>query len=328
MNVLIVGGAGYIGSHIVRELVKKGESVTVADNLATGFAEAVDKAAKLYVGDIRDTDFLDRVFSENKFDAVMHFAANSLVGESVKEPLRYYENNMGGAMSLLSAMQKFGVNKIIFSSTAAVYGDAGSDNITEETRTQPTNPYGETKLSMEKLFYWVSRASDMRYVSLRYFNACGADESGELGEAHNPETHLIPRVLKAGIAGEAVSVFGTDYETRDGTCVRDYIHVTDLAQAHILALSYLMDGGESDIFNLGNGNGFTVSEIISASERVIGKEILKTYGERRPGDPPYLVASGEKAKKILGWKPQFTDVEKIIETAYKWHKSHPNGYEK
>ncbi|MBE5939744.1 MAG: UDP-glucose 4-epimerase GalE [Lachnospiraceae bacterium] len=329
MSILVLGGAGYIGSHTVYELIDEGMEVVIADNLETGYAAAVHPKAKFYQGDIRNREFIDSVFDNEKIEAVIHFAANSLVGESMTNPLKYYDNNMCGTKVLLESMVAHGIDKIVFSSTAATYGEPESIPILETDNTKPTNTYGETKLSMEKMFYWVSRAHGLRYVSLRYFNACGAHVSGQIGEAHNPETHLIPLILKVPNGQrENITIFGDDYDTKDGTCVRDYIHVTDLAQAHILAVKYLMNGGASDIFNLGNGVGFTVKEVIETARKVTGHPIPAVTVERRAGDPAKLIASSEKAVKVLGWKPQFADLEKIIESAWKWHSTHPNGYNK
>lgn len=328
MSILILGGAGYIGSHTALELVRAGEDVVIADNLVTGYKSAVPKGAKFYLGDIRDFDFLDNLLSNEKIDAVIHFAAFSLVGESVTNPLKYYDNNLNGTKVLLQAMVKHNVNKIVFSSTAAVYGEPKSVPILETDGTFPTNPYGETKRAMERMFHWAGLAHGINYVSLRYFNACGADESGTIGEAHNPESHLIPLILQVPNGKrESVSVFGTDYDTPDGTCIRDYIHVTDLAQAHILAVKYLLNGGESDIFNLGNGVGYSVREVIETAKKVTDYPITAIETERRAGDPARLVASSDKAKKILGWNPVHNSLEEIIASAWKWHKSHPNGYD-
>jgi len=327
MKVLVLGGAGYIGSHTVKALCEENIDVVVADNLVTGHIEAVDSRAKFYKGDIRDINFLDDLFSKEKIDAVIHFAAYSLVGESVTDPLKYYDNNLCGTKVLLESMVKNNVDKIVFSSTAATYGEPENIPILESDRTEPTNPYGETKLSMEKMFKWTANAHGLRFVSLRYFNACGADESGKIGEAHNPETHLIPIILQVPNGQrEFVSIFGNDYPTKDGTCIRDYIHVTDLAQAHILAVKYLMNGGNSDIFNLGNGVGFSVREVIETARKVTGHPIPVKDVERRAGDPAQLIASSEKAKKVLGWKPEHDSLEEIIASAWKWHKNHPNGY--
>ena len=326
MKILVLGGAGYIGSHTVYELVDAGDEVVIIDNLETGHIEAVHPKAKFYQGDLRDRGFVDSVLdSETDIDAVIHFAANSLVGESMTNPLKYYDNNLCGTKVLLESMVSHGLNKIVFSSTAATYGEPEKIPIEETDRTEPTNTYGETKLSMEKMFKWTGLAHGL----LRYFNACGAHVSGEIGEAHNPESHLIPLILQVPLGKrEAISIFGDDYDTGDGTCVRDYIHVTDLAQAHILAVKYLMEGGESDIFNLGNGIGFTVKEVIETARKVTEDPIKAIVSPRRAGDPARLIASSEKAKRILGWKPEHADLEEIIATAWKWHKNHPNGYAK
>lgn len=329
MKILVLGGAGYIGSHTVYELIKAGDQVVIVDNLETGYKEAVHPEAAFYQGDLRDRAFVDSVLDkEPDIDAVIHFAANSLVGESMINPLKYYDNNLCGTKTLLESLLAHKIDKIVFSSTAATYGEPESVPILETDKTCPTNTYGETKLSMEKMFHWVDKAHGLKYVSLRYFNACGAHESGMIGEAHNPETHLIPLILQVPNGKrEAISIFGTDYNTKDGTCIRDYIHVTDLAQAHILAVKYLMNGGESDIFNLGNGVGFTVREVIETAKKVTGLPIKVVEEGRRAGDPAVLIASSEKAKKILGWNPQYADLEKIIESAWRWHSTHPNGYQ-
>lgn len=328
MSILVLGGAGYIGSHTALELVKAGEDVVVADNLATGHIQAVPKGARFYQGDIHDKAFLDDLFTKEKIDAVIHFAAFSLVGESVTNPLKYYDNNLCGTKVLLDSMVEHHIDKIVFSSTAATYGEPENIPILETDRTLPTNPYGETKLAMEKMFYWTSKAHDLRYVSLRYFNACGADESGNIGEAHNPESHLIPLILQVPNGQrESISIFGTDYDTPDGTCIRDYIHVTDLAQAHILAVKYLREGNESNIFNLGNGVGYSVREVIETSRKVTGHPIPEVETPKRAGDPARLVASSEKARKVLGWNPTHASLENIIGDAWKWHKNHPHGYE-
>lgn len=328
MAILVLGGAGYIGSHTALELVKAGNEVVIADNLVTGYRKAIPEGAKFYEGDLRDSDFLDNLFHQEKIDAVIHFAAYSLVGESVTNPLKYYDNNLYGTKVLLEAMVKNNVGKIVFSSTAATYGEPENIPILESDRTCPTNPYGETKLAMEKMFKWTAEAHGLRYVSLRYFNACGADESGTIGEAHNPESHLIPLILQVPNGKrETISIYGTDYDTPDGTCIRDYIHVTDLAQAHILAVQYLNNGGKSDIFNLGNGVGYSVREVIETARKVTGHPIPATETSRRAGDPARLVASSEKAKSVLGWKPVHDSLEEIIASAWNWHKNHPNGYD-
>ena len=328
MAILVCGGAGYIGSHAVHALVEKGEEVVIVDNLQTGHRGALNPAAKFYEGDIRDTSVLDRIFTENKIEAVIHFAANSLVGESMEKPLLYFNNNVYGMQVLLEGMVRHGVDKIVFSSTAATYGEPKRVPIHEDDETCPTNTYGETKLTMEKMMKWVSRANGVRYVSLRYFNAAGALPDGSIGEDHKTETHLIPLILQVPTGRrDHITVFGDDYPTPDGTCLRDYIHVVDLADAHVLALEHLRKGGASDIFNLGNGQGFSVKEMIAAAEKATGRSIKVEIGARRAGDPAQLIASSEKARSVLGWKPQFTDVEQVIGTAWKWHESHPHGYE-
>lgn len=327
MNILVLGGAGYIGSHTVKALCELGSNVIVIDNLITGYEKAINPNAKFYKGDIRDKEFLNTVFQSEKIDAVIHFAAYSLVGESVENPLKYYDNNLYGTKVLLESMVENNIKKIVFSSTAATYGEPKNIPILETDPTEPTNPYGETKLAMEKMFKWTANAHGLKYVSLRYFNACGADESGLIGESHNPESHLIPIILQVpNKQREHVSIFGTDYPTSDGTCIRDYIHVTDLAQAHILAVKYLLDGGDSDIFNLGNGIGFSVKDVIETARKVTGHPIPAVESSRRAGDPAMLIASSQKAKDILGWKPQHDSLEEIIESSWRWHKNHPNGF--
>ena len=329
MKLLVLGGAGYIGSHTATELLDNGHEVVIADNLVTGYREAIPEKATFYQGDLRDKDFLNDLMKKEKVDAVIHFAAYSLVGESVVNPLKYYENNLYGTKVLLDAMIESGVDKIVFSSTAATYGEPENIPILENDRTCPTNPYGETKLAMEKMISWAAKAHGLHYVSLRYFNACGAHKSGAIGEAHNPESHLIPLVLQVpNEKREFVSIYGNDYDTPDGTCIRDYIHVTDLAKAHILAVEYLMNGGESDIFNLGNGVGYSVKEVIKTARKVTGHPIPAKEEARRAGDPARLVASGKKAKEILGWEPEIKDLADIINSAWKWHSKHPNGYKK
>ena len=327
MRILVLGGAGYIGSHTSLELIRAGYEVVIADNLVTGYRSAIPDGAKFYEGDLRDRAFLDRLFTEEKIDAVIHFAAYSLVGESVTNPLKYYDNNLCGTKVLLDAMVEHGIGRIVFSSTAATYGEPKRIPILEDDPTCPTNPYGETKLAMEKMFKWTGAAHGIKFVSLRYFNACGADESGSIGEAHNPESHLIPLILQVPNGKrEAISIFGTDYDTPDGTCIRDYIHVTDLASAHILAVEYLLRGGESDVFNLGNGIGYSVREVIETARRITGHPIPAIEVERRAGDPARLVASSDKAKTVLGWNPTHDSLEEIIASAWNWHKSHPDGY--
>lgn len=328
MKVAVLGGAGYIGSHTVYELIDADHEVIIVDNLETGHGEAVHEKAEFYQGDLRDRAFVDSVFDQVAVDAVIHFAANSLVGESMVDPLKYYDNNVCGTKVLLESMVAHGIDKIVFSSTAATYGEPERIPIMEDDRTEPTNTYGETKLSMEKMFKWTAKAHNLRYVSLRYFNACGAHVSGSIGEAHTPETHLIPLILQVpNDQRDAINIFGEDYDTKDGTCIRDYIHVTDLAQAHILAVEYLAKGNNSNIFNLGNGIGFTVREVIETARKVTGHPIPAVVSERRAGDPVQLIASSEKAKSVLGWKPKYADLEVIIKTAWQWHKNHPNGFQ-
>lgn len=328
MAILVCGGAGYIGSHMVHELIKNQEEVVVIDNLLTGHRQAVHPRAKFYEGDIRSAADLDRIFTENKIEAVIHFAANSLVGESMDQPLKYFNNNIYGMQMLLEGMVRHSVDKIVFSSTAATYGEPKRVPILEDDETKPTNPYGESKLTMEKMMKWVSQANGVRFVSLRYFNVAGALEDGTIGEDHAPESHLIPLILQVPNQKRAhIKIYGEDYATPDGTCIRDYIHVVDLADAHQRALHYLRDGGKSDIFNLGNGQGFSVKEMIEAARRATGEEIKIVLGERRAGDPAQLIASSEKAQRTLGWKPRYTKMEDIIKTAWNWHKQHPNGFE-
>jgi UDP-glucose 4-epimerase len=328
MPILITGGAGYIGSHTVKYFQKQNEEIIVVDNMQSGH-EASINVDHLYKIDIRDKEELDKVFKNHNIDAVIHFAANSLVGESMEKPYEYYHNNVFGMLCLLDVMKENKVNKIVFSSTAATYGEPKSIPIMESDETSPTNTYGETKLAMEKMMKWFDQAYGTKYVSLRYFNAAGAYGSGEIGEDHHPETHLIPLILQVPLEKrDKIYMFGDDYLTEDGTCVRDYIHVMDLASAHYKALEYLRIGNNSDIFNLGNGNGYSVKEVIETTRRVTGHPIPAEVKERRTGDPATLIASSEKAKNVLGWKPEFDSLEKIIEDAWRWHKSYPNGYEK
>lgn len=326
MTILITGGAGYIGSHIVKYFEENDEDIIVIDNLQTGYEKSI-QTDNFYKIDIRDREELDRVFKSHRIDAVIHLAANSLVGESMEKPYEYYHNNVYGMMCLLDVMKENGVKKIVFSSTAATYGEPRNIPILEEDETNPTNTYGETKLAMEKMMKWFDKAYGIKYVSLRYFNAAGAHKSGTIGEAHNPETHLIPLILQVPLGKrDKIYIYGDDYPTEDGTCVRDYIHVMDLASAHYLALEHLRKGNNSDIFNLGNGNGYSVKEVIETARKVTGHPIPAEVKRRRPGDPAVLVASSDKAKSILDWKPQFDSLEKIIEDAWNWHSKNPNGY--
>ncbi|MEH7306788.1 UDP-glucose 4-epimerase GalE [Neobacillus drentensis] len=329
MSILVLGGAGYVGSHAVYQLIDQGFSVVVIDNLQTGHEDAVHPKAAFYKGDIRSREFMRSVFEKENIDAILHFAANSLVGESMVEPLKYFDNNVYGTQIALEMMKEFAVKHIVFSSTAAVYGEQKVVPITEDAATIPTNTYGETKLAMEKMMAWCEKAFDLSYVSLRYFNVASARSDGQIGEDHDPETHLIPVVLEAALGKRtAVTIFGEDYDTEDGTCVRDYIHVEDLIDAHLLALRYLQNGGESNIFNLGSSQGFSVKEIVETAKEVTGIDIPVKIGERRSGDPSTLIASSEKAKKVLGWNPTRTSIHQIISNAWNWHQQHPNGYQK
>ena len=319
MSILICGGAGYIGSHINKLLSNMGYDTIVYDNLIYGHRDAV-KWGRFIEADLADTAALDKVFSENKIEAVFHFAAFAYVGESVDDPAKYYINNVCNTINLLEAMRRHGCNKIIFSSTCATYGVPERLPITEDMPQNPINPYGATKLMVERIFKDYNKAYGLKFAALRYFNAAGADPDGEIGENHNPETHIIPLVIDAAYGKRPdIKVFGSDYPTRDGTCIRDYIHVTDLAEAHLLALEYLDKGGESGFFNLGNENGTSVLEVIESVKKVTGKEFKVTLTDRRPGDPPVLVGSAERAKNILGWKPRFSDIDVIVEHAVNWY---------
>jgi len=319
-KILITGGAGYIGSHTVRELLGRGRDVLVLDNLSTGHREMVG-AADFTEGDLRDADTLRRVFSENAIDAVVHFAASCSVSESVAEPMKYYENNVICGMNLLGVMVEQKTRYIIFSSSAAVYGNPVEIPITEGHPQLPINPYGQTKSLFEDILRSHERLHGIRYVSLRYFNAAGADPDGEIGEVHEPETHLVPLALDAALGHIArLEVFGTDYKTPDGTCVRDFIHVSDLADAHIRCLDYLSDGAPSDVYNLGTGKGYSVKQIIDAVTRVTGRVVPCVSSPRRPGDPPELVASAEKIKNELGWVPKHSSIDEILTTAWKWQQ--------
>ncbi|MGG4490892.1 UDP-glucose 4-epimerase GalE [Metabacillus idriensis] len=327
MSVLVLGGAGYIGSHAVYQLADQGLDVVVVDNLQTGHKEAIHPKAAFYEGDLRDDVFLNSVFEKEDITQVLHFAANSLVGESVHQPLKYFHNNVYGLQVLLEVMQKHDVKEIVFSSTAAVYGEPKYIPITEKERTNPTNPYGESKLMMEKMMRWCEEAYGIRYVSLRYFNVAGARATAEIGEDHTPETHLVPIILQVALGQrEHISVFGDDYATPDGTCIRDYVHVEDLIDAHLLALNYLSRQGESIILNLGSSQGFSVNEMIKEAREVTGHPIPAKAAPRRAGDPSTLVASPEKARAILGWEPSRTNIKTILQDAWNWHQTKPNGY--
>ena len=326
MSILVTGGAGYIGSHCVAALVSRGIDTVVVDNLSKGHREAL-KGGRLYVGDVGDRVFLEDVFRREHIEAVIHFAAFSLVGESMSVPEQYFRNNCMAGLTLVDTMVKYGVPYLIFSSTAATYGEPEKQPIEEGDRTEPTNPYGATKLAIENMLKWCDCAYNIRYVALRYFNAAGSDTEAGIGEDHNPESHLIPLVMKTALGQrDHIGIFGEDYPTPDGTCVRDYIHVKDLAEAHLLALEYLERGGSSDVFNLGNGAGYSVREIIETARRITGKEIKAVAEPRRGGDPSVLIASNKKAAQVLGWKPVL-GLDQIISDAWAWHSGHPNGYE-
>ena len=327
MNVLVCGGAGYIGSHTVYELIERGHSVVVVDSLIKGHKAAVHNEAKFYLGDIRDEEFMDRVFKENNIDAVIDFAAFSLVGESVNEPFKYYENNVYGTLKLLEAMERADVKKIVFSSTAATYGEPENDIIVESDNTNPTNPYGETKLTVEKMLKWADNAYGIKFVALRYFNAAGAHISGKIGEDHNPETHLIPIILQTALGQrEKMFIFGDDYDTPDGTGVRDYIHISDLAEGHIKALQKLSEHPGLVTYNLGTGVGYSVLEIIKSFEKACGKKIPYKIAPRRAGDIDMCYADPLKAKEELRWEAA-RGIDKMCEDAWRWQVQNPNGYE-
>ena len=329
MTTLVLGGAGYIGSHMVKRLLEKGETPVVVDNLVTGHRAAVDPQAKFYEGDLADQDFMRNVFKENPdIDVVIHFGAYSLVPESMKKPLKYFDNNVAGLIKLLEVMKEVGVNKLVFSSSAATYGIPDKMPIKETDPQNPINPYGESKLMMEKIMHWADEAYGMKFVALRYFNVAGAWPDGSIGEDHNPETHLMPIILQVAQGKrEKLQIYGDDYNTPDGTNIRDYVHPIDLADAHILAADYLRNGNSSDAFNLGSSTGFSNLEMLKVAREVTGKEIPAEIAGRRGGDPDTLIAASDKARRVLGWNPQYDDVHKLIETAWKWHSSHPEGYE-
>lgn len=323
MTVLVTGGAGYVGSHAVKAMREIGIPCVILDNLVRGHRDlALD--TRLIVGDTADTPLVRRILADHRVTAVVHFAAYAYVGESVERPAMYYENNVAATVQLLKTTVEAGVKRFVFSSTCATYGLPETVPMTEEHPQRPVNPYGASKLMVERVLQDFDRAHGLRSVVLRYFNAAGADPSGRIGERHDPETHLVPLTLQvaAGLR-ESVAIYGTDYATDDGTCVRDYIHVNDLAQAHILGLRYLEAGDPSDVFNLGNGNGFSVRQVVQMAERITGRRIKTTEGPRRAGDPPMLVGSSAKARRILGWTPRFDTLEAILETAWRWHSTVP-----
>jgi UDP-glucose-4-epimerase GalE len=321
-KILVTGGAGYIGSHTTHFLLKQGHDVQVVDNLSKGYRHNVPEG-RLHVADLMDTGALDALFAAHSFDAVVHFAACIAVGESMQKPEMYFRNNVAATTNLLDAMQRANVRSLVFSSTAAVYGDPASVPIPESAPQKPVNPYGEGKWMVEQILQWCDRCSALRYVALRYFNACGAEPRFGIGEEHQPETHLIPLILRAVKTGKPVTVFGEDYETPDGTCIRDYIHVMDLAAAHGSALDHLMAGGASHAFNCGTGKGFSVLEVIQAVEKVTGKPVPRVIGARRPGDPPELVADSSNLQKTLGWSPRFTRLEDIVSSAWEFEQHRP-----
>ena len=322
-KILVTGGAGYIGTHAVLALQKAGYEIVVLDNLEYGHRELIEDVLKvnLVVGDVSNRPFLDKLFTNHQIAAVMHFAAYIAVGESVAKPAKYYRNNVSGTLTLLEAMVASGVNKLVFSSTCAIYGMPKQVPMTEDHPKAPLNPYASSKLMVEQIIEDFATAHDLRSVVFRYFNASGANPDGLLGEDHNPETHLIPLVLQTALGKrKSISIFGTDYPTSDGTCIRDYIHVNDLAEAHVLGLEYLLEGGKSEVFNLGNGNGFSVREVIETARLVTNREIKTVECDRRPGDASSLVGSSDKAQKVLGWSPQYSDLSKIIQDAWNWHQ--------
>lgn len=328
MRILVIGGAGYIGSVAVSELVKQGYEVVVLDTLYTGHRKAVDPQAKFYQGDIEDKFLVSQILRNEKIDAVMHFAAYSLVPESVKKPLKYYDNNVAGMIALLEAMNDAEVKYLIFSSSAATYGIPEKLPITEESPLNPINPYGDTKVMMEKIIHWADQADGIKSIALRYFNVAGAGNNGEIGEDHHPETHLVPNILRSAISGDGkFTIFGNDYDTKDGTNIRDYVEVNDLIDAHILALKYLIKNKQSDVFNIGTAHGYSNLEILQAARQVTGIDIPYTMGPRRSGDPDSLVADSTKARTILNWQPKHETAEDTIASAWQWHQTHPNGYE-
>ncbi len=326
MAILVPGGAGYIGSHNVKTLLENGREVVVIDNLLTGHRQAVPREVPFYKGDIRNPADLDKIFANHRIDSVLHFAASSLVAESMVKPLDYFNNNVLGMQSLLAAMVRHKVDKIVFSSSAAVYGKAEKMPIEEDAPLLPTNPYGESKLMMEKMMRWTALAHGMRYVILRYFNVAGAWPGGEIGEDHRPESHLLPLILQTALGNRPhIAIYGEDYPTRDGTCIRDYLDVTDLADAHERALNHLENGAESLVCNLGNGQGYSVREMIDVVRKVTGRDFPVRHEARRPGDPPMLIASSKKAHDELGWQSQ-KSLEDMIASAWDWHRLHPAGY--
>ena len=328
MRVLVIGGAGYIGSVAVKKLIEQNNDVVVLDALYTGHRKAVNSKAKFYQGDIENKFLVSQILRKEKIEAVMHFAAYSLVPESVQKPLKYYDNNVSGMISLLEAMKDAGVNYLVFSSSAATYGIPKKLPITEDSPLNPISPYGETKVIMEKIMHWADKADGIKSIALRYFNVAGAASDGSIGEDHSPETHLIPNILKSAVSGDGkFTIFGNDYNTKDGTNVRDYVQIEDLIDAHLLALKHLVTTNKSDVFNLGTAHGYSNLEILQAARKVTNVEIPYTMGPRRAGDPDSLVADSAKARTILGWEPQHESAEDVMASAWKWHQTHPQGYE-
>lgn len=326
MNILVTGGAGYIGSHTVKALLEANHQVVVIDNLSRGHKDALPSQVPFYNVDIK-SDEVEDILKRHNIEGIMHFSAHSQVGESMVNPSIYYENNVVGSYHLIETARKVGVPYFVFSSTAAVYGEPEEIPIVETAKWNPTNVYGRTKLMIEDMLRDYSSIYGQKFVALRYFNAAGADPSGTIGEDHTPETHLIPLILEAALGKrDSITIFGQDYDTTDGTCVRDYVHVNDLASAHILAMEYLHKGGESTVFNLGSGHGFSVQEIVDAAKEITGVDFKVEYGPRRAGDPSTLIASSNKIKNLLGWNPIHSEVKQVIRDAWKWHQAHPKGY--
>lgn len=327
MKILVAGGAGYVGSHFVARALEKNHDIVVVDNLVTGHRGSVPEKVTFYETDVRNRDEMRKIFENEKPDAVIHFAAASLVAESMVEPNKYFDNNTYGMVCLLDVMKDTGVKKIVFSSTAATYGIPEEIPIKEDDPTRPINPYGESKLMMEKIMAWADQAYGIKGVALRYFNVAGAIEDGSIGEDHGPETHLVPNILFAALGkNDKIVMYGDDYDTPDGFNVRDYVHPIDLADAHLLALDYMDKTNKSNVFNLGSSSGFSVKQMVDAAEKVTGKTIPQEVGPRRAGDPDTLIADSSKAREVLGWKPQYDSVEDIIRTAWNWTQKHPDGY--
>lgn len=326
MAVLVCGGAGYIGSHVVASLIEQHEELVVIDSMVAGREKAV-LGGKLYYGDLNDREMLDRIFNENDIEAVIHLAASSLVGESMTQPLKYYHNNVEGTLRLLEVMRKHHVDKIVFSSTAAVYGDPERIPIREADRKIPRNTYGETKLAVERMLHWAEHAHGIKYVILRYFNVAGAHDNGFIGEDHEPETHLIPLAIQVALGQtKHMMIYGDDYPTKDGSCIRDYVHVMDVAEAHLLAVNNLRNRGKSGIYNLGNSEGFTVKEVIETVRNVTGKPVPEQIAPRRPGDTAVLIASPDLIMEELNWRPKRGSLERMVASAWEWHRNHPHGY--